>query len=310
MLAMPDTPSFVVHAPRYRPNSGGAIVTHKLCDVLNRLGYPCSLFPHWMPSLVSSRAMTPRSVAYLASALGRPVYTTNPAYRTPLATAKDLTESIVIYPEIIGGNPLGADRYVRWLLHQPDFHGGTSRYRSGDLYFCIQEAFNQGGDGMAYGGLLNVTDMMLDVYRQTNFGPRTRVAYMIRKGRDREDLTDLSGEWVLDGLDHRAMAEAFNECRVCYFYDGYTAYSDYAAACGCIPVVVPLPGIEKQQWVPEAGGRSGVAYGEADIPHALATRDALLAYMRGVEGQNLASVRRFISVVAAHFGLQEPAGAS
>jgi len=112
-------PSFVIYAPRYRSNSGGAIATHKLCDLLNRAGYKASVFPHWMPSVISSRAVTPRSVAWLASRVLRGLYSTNPLYRTPAATAADVAQGVVVYPEIIGGNPLRATKYVRWLLHQP-----------------------------------------------------------------------------------------------------------------------------------------------------------------------------------------------
>jgi len=284
-------------------------VTHKLCDLLNRAGYRSSVFPHWMPSWVSSRAVTPRSVAYLVARLLRSVYTTNASYRTPLATAADVAEGIVVYPEIIGGNPLRAKKYVRWLLHKPGFHGGRSMYGTDELYFCYQEAFNRDCEGLIFGGLLTVFEVLLDVYKQTNFDPRTRVAYMIRKGRERKDLPNLSREWVLDGLDHQALARAFNECRICYFYDTYTAYAAYAAACGCIPVVVPVSGVSKEAWVPEESGRLGVAYGEADIPHALATRAILLENMRSVAIGNEASVRQFVATVTAHFGFDDAAAA-
>lgn len=306
-LAMLNQPSFVIYAPRYRPNSGGAIATHKLCDLLNRAGYKSAVFPHWMPSWISSLAVTPRSIAYLASRLLRRLYTTNPEYRTPLATATDVADGVVIYPEIIGGNPLRAQKYARWLLHQPGFHGGRFRYQADDLYFCYQMAFNRHCDGMIFGGTLTVFAVLLDAYQQTNFGSRTRVAYMIRKGRDREDLPDLRQKWVLDGLDHQSLAQAFNECRVCYFYDSYTAYAAYAAACGCIPVIVPVAGVDKQAWVPEEGGRLGLAYGEDDIQHALDTRAALLASMRSMELHSEASVRQFVSVVSAHFGFEDDA---
>lgn len=298
-------PSFVIYAPRYRSNSGGAIATHKLCDLLNRAGYKASVFPHWMPSVISSRAVTPRSVAWLASRVLRGLYSTNPRYHTPLATAADVAQGVVVYPEIIGGNPLRATKYVRWLLHQPGFHGGRFRYRTGDLYFCYQQAFNQNSGGMIFGGTLTVFEVLLDIYQQINYGPRTRVAYMIRKGRDRVDLPDLRREWVLDGLDHQALARAFNECRICYFYDLYTAYAGYAAACGCIPVIVPVAGISKEAWVPEEGGRFGLAYGDDDIPHALATRATLLENMRGLEHHSEATVRQFVSVVTTHFGFDD-----
>jgi len=39
-----------------------------------------------------------------------------------------------------------------------------------------------------------------------------------------------------------------------------------AAMCGCTPVVIPDPGLTREQWTPEGGDRYGVAYGVDDVP--------------------------------------------
>lgn len=302
-----EAPSFVIYAPRYRSNSGGAIVMHKLCDVLNTMGYRAKLWPLWKPhSLVASMLKSPgRTLAYTASRIYRGPYATNAKYNTPLAGKSDIPDSIVIYPEIVSGNPLGAKRYVRWLMHEPGFHEGKALYSPGDLYFCYQEAFNKHCQAMTYGGPLTIADTLLDIYQQTNTGERSKICYMLRKGRDRPDLPDLSGKWIVDGLDHAELAKAFNECKICYFYDSYTAYAQYAAACGCIPVIVPVPGVSKMQWTPEEIGHLGVAYGEGDIEHAVRTRAELLKVMQEVPQKNQQAVARFVEVVALHFKLRQ-----
>lgn len=298
--------SFIVYAPPYRDTSGGAIVLHKLCDTLNRLGYRARLWPLWKPPGWREALSTlPRSIAYTCAHIYRGHYITSPRYKTPLASTSDIASSIVIYPEIVSDNPLHARRYARWFLHRPGFHEGSYRYQDGDLYFCFQEAFKDVRPGLRYGGPLTVTDMMLDVYQRRNTAPRTRTAVMVRKGRSRPDLPDLRGQWVLDGLDHQQLAAAFDQCHICYFYDTHTVYAQYAAACGCIPVIVPELGVDKSAWIHEETSRYGLAYGEEEIPYAIATRDAMISLLQAATVQNLSQVRRFIDVVSRHFGYSE-----
>ena len=302
---MRENLQFVICAPRYRSNSGGAIVTHKLCDILNALGYKSGLWPLWKPRSVipSSIGEALRTTAYFGSKVIRAGYSRNPLYETPLAKSIDLDKSIVVYPEIVSGNPLRVSRYVRWLLHEPGFHEGTFNHAVGDLYFCYQAAFNKNCDGMTYGGLLTIADTLLDIYCKVNTGERSKVCYMIRKGADRKDLPNLDNLWVVDGYDHHDLASAFNECKICYFYDPYTTYAAYAAACGCIPVIVPMPGVTKKEWVPEEDGSYGLAYGEHDIQYAIETHELLLDKLRAVALRNHESAQSFVAVVKKHFAL-------
>lgn len=294
---------FIIYAPRYRNESGGSIVLHKLCDTLNRLGYVAKLWPLWKPrfSLRTPISSLPNGTAYYGSRMYRGPYIVNDHYDTPIAKASDIEDSVVVYPEIVSGNPLGAHRYVRWFLHKPGFHEGKFKYTAGDLCFSYQDAFNSLTSDVKYGGTLTVTETFSGIYQLVNDGERTAICHMVRKGKIRTDLPDLSEQWVVDGHTHEELAKIFNECKICFIYDLYTMYSAYAALCGCVPVIVPVPGMTKTQWVPEDCKRFGLAYGNEDIPHAVATRGLLLEGLHQAEQQGINSVEHFVSVVDQHF---------
>lgn len=303
---IPETkPKFIVCAPRYSETSGGSIALHKLAQLLGSLGYEVGFWPSHRVKLHARpfSAAWWRKYSYIATRLYRPRYSTIPGSILRVAGESDINESIVIYPDIVHGNPLEARRYVRWLL----YHVGTNGEKAAaddDLYFCYQEAFNRNCDRMRYGGVLHVAHWLLDIYKQTNFGNRSGACYMIRKGKSRPDLPSLRDKVVVDGLDHRSMARIFNEKKYCYFYDAYTGYSSYAAACGCIPVIVPAAGMERSIWEPNGGQKPGIAYGEDDIPYAIETRPLLLQRLADTENKSLDSVRHFVAVVEKHFQLR------
>lgn len=296
---------FIVCAPRYDDTSGGSIVLHKLAQILGTLGHEALLWPLYRipPRPRPFSAAWWRRISYVLTRTYRPWYHTRPGSILRLAKPRDISEAIVVYPEIIHGNPLNAARYVRWMLYGGPPNAQYANYSPEDLYFCFQKAFDRHYDGLKFGGILYVVDLMLDIYVQTNFRQRSGVCYMIRKGKARSDLPSLDGKLVVDGLKHRRLAKIFNEKQYCYFYDPYTAYSSYAAACGCIPVVVPVAGIPADAWEPDGGSKPGIAYGEAQIRHAVRSRRALLERMAMAEQRSTESVERFVEILKCHFEL-------
>lgn len=136
---------FIIYAPHYNDQSGGAIVLHKLCDSLNRLGYEASLWPWSKPRFMWRRihAYLPKIFYNYTVGCFRGKFINRRALYAPIATHSDLNNSIVIYPEVIDGNPLLATRYVRWFLHKPGFHTGLERTFDRELYFYYIETFNE-----------------------------------------------------------------------------------------------------------------------------------------------------------------------
>lgn len=298
--------TFVIYAPRFDDAKGGAIVLHKLCHLLNQLGYSACLWPYGKPRFTWKH---PLQYVFSASIhhgrrLCRKSYAVRDGFITPLSRSSDLDSCVVIYPEIVSKNPLYVEHYLRWLLHKPGFHSGGKSYFSGDLCFSFQKAFDASVEGMVDGGILRVYEYFRDIYKQINYGGRAGVCYVVRKGRNRKDLPDLKGLLVVDEMNHQQLSRVFNECRYCYFYDPYTMLSVYAALCGCIPIIVPMPGISKEEWKPDEELRYGLAYGEDDLDYAIATKKMMIARLDRVEADNVRLVERFISIVAAHFGLE------
>ena len=106
---------------------------------------------------------------------------------------------------------------------------------------------------------------------------------------------------IVDNFPHEELAQIFNRYKYCFSYDVHTMYMTYASLCGCIPVVIPLEGVSKEEWQPVQKYTYGIAYGLDDIDYALSTRELLISRIPDDEEQNHQMVSRFISVVKSHF---------
>ena len=115
---------YYVWAPDYRETSSGVRVLHLLCHALNSIG----------------------EEAYVTTAV------TNPALRTPTLDrgvverheASD-RKPIAVYPEVVSGNPLGAEAVVRFLLNRPGFLGGDSQFDSAEFVVAYKHEFVTSG---------------------------------------------------------------------------------------------------------------------------------------------------------------------
>jgi hypothetical protein len=293
---------FIIHSVRFDDNAGGAIALHRLCDLLNRVGERAWLWdsrrPMWNPERPLSSAW--HRAHYRLSGRERR-YRVGPGFTTPLADEARLREAIVVYPEVVDGNPLYAERVVRWLLHRPGHHTGRVNFGRDDRYFYYQKAFDDPRLNPDPGNLLRVMFVLDDIYRQSNFGPRSGTCYILRKGRGRTLVHDSAESLLVDDLSHRQLAEVFNRVEACISYDTYTMYSLYAALCGCLSIVVPEDGVSKEQWYPDPADRHGLAYGFDDLEHARATRHLLLPRIKAQEHEANASVLEFVTKCRAYF---------
>lgn len=264
-------PKFIIHAPTFSDVSGGVISLHSLCSRLNAIGEDAYVWPA-RPDILGAWPSF-RDMAYLAKKCLRR-YSTGP-FANPIARRADLRNAIVVYPEVVSGNPLGARNVVRWLLNKPGaLTRGRVRFGSDDLFFFFQSAFD---DHSLVDDREN--QLMLHwinpIYRDRGMPDRRGTCHMMRKGAGRP-IVHGPDSILIDGLSHEETADVFNRTERFYCYDLYTFYTVYAALSGCTPIVVPEPGISKEKWIALPKDRVGVAYGEDDVDWATATRPELL----------------------------------
>jgi hypothetical protein len=295
------TPRYLVVAPSYKPESGGRIFLHELVHALNTLGAGAALWPIMRPPRKDLAARA-RAVWRRPSRLWRePTFTLAPDRDTPVAPHSALRpDSIVVYPEIVLGNPLGARNVVRWLLYRP---GLRSPYRFGadEMFFRVGEISDlphvTGGAPDLFLWRIN------PVYRNEGSVERKGACFLVRKGADKPRIAETEGAIPIDGLSHEEIAAIFNRCEIFYSYDEASFYSQYAALCGCLSVVVPGLYPSRDEWVwhhPPA--RYGIAYGLDDLEHARATRHLVIELLRSLEAAGVDTVRRFVTLTETRFG--------
>lgn len=291
-------PRFIIWTRPWDEASGGVIALHALCDRLNRLGISAALWPDTKPSLRGRGLL--HWLRYAPSYLlrGRRRFDRGP-FDSPIAGVHDLQGAVVVYPEVVAANPLGASNVVRWFLHRPAHHTGVADFGPGDLLFFYVPAFDDPAYDLGPDRWLRVT-YINQVYRQTNFGPREGAAYIVRKGAHRTLDRHPPGAIRIDDLGHAEKAAVFNRVDTFYSYDPYTLYNLYASLCGCLSVVLPEDGVSLEQWAP-AARPPAIAYGVDDLDYARRTRTDLLEKVARDLLEEDDMIRRFARICAGTF---------
>jgi hypothetical protein len=255
----------LIYTPSFDENSGGSIVLHRLCHLINQYTEHKSFLVKMDPSTCGRFSFIKVLSKIKWNLYSQFKFITNTHWNTPIWNKKDIpNECIVIYPEVVSGNPLHARNIVRWLLHQPGFHNGVINFSTNELYFKFNSAiddFNNEGSTTSVNEL-KVIYYPIDIYN-INGEQHNRnidVCYLVRKGGNKPPVHDIDAIQI-DGLSHKEIAEIFNKSKKFICYDDYTAYSIFAVLCGCKSYVVPEAGKSIVEWYPDESDRYGISYG-------------------------------------------------
>jgi hypothetical protein len=300
---------YIIYAPPYDENGGGAIALHRLCHLINECGGEAYVHP-FVPSFelhhynAAEIGLYAKAI-YDASNLAN--YRINETFRTPVLKPQDSSapgkDCIVIYPEIVLGNPLRASNVVRWLLHDPGYHTGRIYYGSGEIYYRYVDfrSANFGFPGSEMADMiLRIQYTPIDLYKEGVEDPerqRTGTAYCMRKGKGRKPVHDTANSILIDGKSHAETAAIFKSVKQFISYDPYTQYSYLAAISGCDSVIAPLENVTKEQWKPKVEDRYGLAYGFDEVDFARATRPLALQRQMALEEQSQCCAKDFMNDV-------------
>jgi hypothetical protein len=257
-----ENPYYII-TPRFVRTSAGVKALHLLCHCLNRAGQE----------------------AYVLIYPDSPLEdVTNPDLLTPLITAEVVAahqkrgvSPIVVYPETIPGNPLGAHSVVRYVLNFPGHLAGDKTYPPHETVFGYSGVLAAAAGAPAQ--VLFIPASNASLY--TPGPPRERrgscfwaMKYRIVHGGEPLPVTAESVEITRDMPDSQQpeeIAELFRNCELFYTYEN-TALALEAALCLCPTVFLPNPWLTEVIAARELG-MDGFAWGDdpAEIARAKAT---------------------------------------
>jgi hypothetical protein len=202
---------------------------------------------------------------------------------------------MMVYPEIVNGNPNGAKYVTRWLLNTPGVCGGNGIFDDNDLIYKYYDYF-QAPDETKVKGELRTFNLKLDQFYNKNL-KREGECYIIKKGKNKVlDKHHPQSINIDTYINDDYLVEIFNTKETFISYDSMCFHLQQAALCGCIPVVIPDENISKEEFIKKAPvNKYGIAYGLDDIDHAKATMPLLKDYLINMEKQSFEQVKNFIS---------------
>jgi len=278
---------FIVFAGSYSEDSGGTVVLHHLCHLLNEIGYEAYLYPAFKTTFIhQEKWLKPILSILYASFKSRYLRTFKILQdnNTPVFIIKKNNyiddEFIVIYAEGVAGNPLKAKNVVRWLLQKPGYNYKGTFFGNSELIFSYNpvylDNFNLPFSKLAKTRLFTPL-VHLKYYTETaglKNVQRSGVAYCIRKGRGKTFIHS-DDAILIDNLTHAKTAEIFRKVKTFISYDSMSAYSEFASICGADSIVIPDSGVAIDDWLPE-NLRYGISYGFNNVDWARKTRPLLI----------------------------------
>ncbi len=242
-------PYYIV-APSYDRKSMGIKVLHYLCDRLNRADQMAFLLPY-----NSSDPLLMTSPFYLSPLLDR---------RTFEAHFEMGLSPIVIYPEIVSGNPLGASTVVRYVLNVPGFIAGDLKYDENEIVVGFSEELSSVSS--ASQTLTLAPWDLVNFYLPEDSNVRYGSCFYSRKhrmaGNHLLETTSKSVEVDLI-MTPREIGDLFRRSEVFYAYES-TALIGEAILCGCPVVLISNPHFDVLIGGDEVFSGKGFAWDYAD----------------------------------------------
>lgn len=302
---MPPGAFFVIWGPDFSPFSGGAGVLHGLADRLNRR--------------YASHGEAP--VAYLHPwdqshlTLDLTKWNTNPGYAAPVLPAwMDPKDGIAVYAEGAERNVLGAKKVVRWMLY---FSPLARNYDENELVACYSLGFCEdlrpGRDRF----LLRLTEHEWDTHQHLPAPEGNKRNGTIVLHKKKEMFTGkqhyrVNEGLILPGLPQpvielnrtlvkRKRMELFARAELFVTYDPMTFIAVEAALVGCPVVVVPLPGLSRQEWRERVGPMfwSGIAYGMEELEEAKRTLPDTTQYIKKLRAEEEDQLSELVERITA-----------
>lgn len=242
----------IIRTPEYREWTGGIIVLHLLAQLLKRNGEEVAFSP-FGPSAFWSPYDVPQ-----------------------VDVAKN--NDIVVYPESVRGNPLGARRRVTYYL------GPCKNIRDG-FALAYGEKWAFLNNLPKPWNILTIFGSKYEFFVDAD-AQRSGDCFTIRKAKAPQFIHRPGAVEIPRGLRNQQLLEIFQKKERFISYDFNTFLSTQAALAGCDSIVAPQRGGSQEllnKTYPPPGAL-GVSYGATKAPEQLsAERQCLRQYFAEIE---------------------------
>lgn len=279
----------IIWTPKLDYQVGGIVVLHNLAKDLLELGYRVMLY-------------NPEGHRYENPFCGQ------------FAEFSDVDDrAVVVYPEVVEGNPLKALNVVRWMLCDIGVHTSPDIYKSWnakDLVFHFS-SFNSTYNPE---DLTILYTLWIDPKIENKGLKRSGSCYLFRKASLFHEYIRMIHPMdavMIDHCSNEEIIQIFNEKETFYNYDPHSYYDAIAVMCGCPAVVYPLAGVSKLDWLKSKASfqafngkkdnMSGIAYGVNDLKHALETLSLAREEQKQAVEFGKSTVKNFGEMIHSYF---------
>lgn len=263
---------FLLWTIPYAECSGGTLVMYKLAEMLAKRGF-------------ETYTSSPPKVGSLVKYLGN-----YPKLKL------EMESTMVIYPEIVVGNPFKAKYITRWILNTPGKIGGDGIFGENDLVYKYSDFFEVDKNTQV-DGFLRCIETKKDFFNDLKL-ERQGSCYLVKKGKLENKKLIYHPEDSLnidDYISDEYLLEVFNKKEFFFSYDTATYHYIQAALCGCIAVVIPDGTMSKEEWVNKHKTvKHGIAYGMDDLQWAKDTMKYLRSDLQKFEDECEISVDEYV----------------
>lgn len=251
-------PVFYIFSKSYTPFSSGRRCLFLLCHHLNRLGYEAYVTGRNAPAHLEVRRANRKLIA---------------------RNRRMGIDDIVIYPEVVRGNPLGGSKVVRYLLNRLGARGRTGPVDPSD--FGVHDYIVHFADEFRHPQLASRRLMIPLVDRlvfKRNPPVGQRSGYVVYSKRFRPDLSSLPA-WVSpitvvsgdNPVEPSALAALYRRSRALVVWERTAAIGE-AMCCGCPVIVIPHEGFDHRELIRRTFGLGNtVGWNRRGAERALAT---------------------------------------
>jgi predicted O-linked N-acetylglucosamine transferase (SPINDLY family) len=220
---------FLIAAPRYDHQSGGVMALHKLCDMLNRQGHEAAMVLFGGGAPCFNWSCTNDSQFF------HPDYQrVHLSMTDPDKSVRDFLENgVIIYPDLITDNPLGASRVVRYILCHNESYAAAS---ASEYVLSFSKMFHSNSDGYLFQAL---SDDNFHSIGAPHWSKRSMDLTYFGKGPNFIDCFRIPETLIVTRTwpeDKEQLAILLRQCRYFFTWDSVTQTNIDAIACGAVPI--------------------------------------------------------------------------